>query len=165
MMNDKEWFGFSGVERIHIIEVVAVTRQPVNFIDHLYQWAMMNILKQSMVHIMIHLDEVAYGLTLDGVEELEAEDNVTLASWRVHSTGKKFINDRMYTLYIDRISTIAKTGAKSCLWDYALYMVCYLFRQRYGGRMLCTGFVETVLGYDVTNDLPLEVFYRIYQGW
>jgi len=71
----------------------------------------------------------------------------------------------MYALYIDRISTIAKTGAKSCLLDYALYMVCYLLRQPYGGRMLCSGFVETVLGYDVTNDLPLEVFYKIYQEW
>ena len=118
--------------------------------------------KVSHCYLMVDDDDTQwwYGITTKGVEMLAFpiymdEITATQTSKQVE-IGALELHDILI-----RIDTYAKSQSVTHPIDFIRYAFLYLMGKPYIGRNLCTGFVETILGMDVSNCTPLDLMRKV----
>ena len=101
-----------------------------------------------------------YGITTKGVEML------TFPTYMGEVTGiqtsrKVEIDALELHDILTRIDTYAKSGGKTRRLDFLVYGVLQWLKRPYMGNPLCTGFVEAVLGMDVSHCTPVELIKKV----
>jgi len=101
-----------------------------------------------------------YGITTKGVEMLTFP--TYMGEILAMQTSRKVeINELQLHDILTRIDTYAKSQTIMHPIDILWYGVLHLLGKRYKGRNLCTGFIQAVLGLDVTHSTPCELIKQV----
>jgi len=132
--------------------------------DKLLRWYLEKVKGEKVSHCYLMLDDDDsqwfYGVTTKGVEML------TFPTYMGEVTGiqtsrKVEIGALELHDIIIRIDTYAKSQTVTHPIDFLWYGVLQWLKRPYEGRNLCTGFVEAVLGLDITHSTPCELIKQV----
>jgi len=101
-----------------------------------------------------------YGITTKGVEMLTFPTYMGEVT-AIQTSRKVEINELQLHDILTRIDTYAKSQTIMHPIDILWYGVLHLLGKRYKGRNLCTGFIQAVLGLDVTHSTPCELIKQV----
>ena len=101
-----------------------------------------------------------YGITTKGVEMLKFSDYMGEIT-AMQTSKQVVINQLQLHDILIRIDVYAKSQSVTHPIDFIRYGVLHLLGKRYKGRNLCTGFVQAVLGLDVTHSTPYELIQQV----
>jgi len=145
-----------------IVRIVAIKheKQPVAY--RLVRWFVNSVMGYEYAHCGLQIGSDFYELTESGIGCCKMDD---LAS-EVTLTNIAFSKRLVVTVYDIQqyhiaIWALRAAGTRSYYIDFVRYALSTLFKRPYSGRILCTGFVEVVLGLSPTNEPP-EVLIASY---
>ena len=132
--------------------------------DKLLRWYLEKVKNEKVSHCYLMLDDDDrqwfYGITTKGVEMLTFPtymgEVTAMQTSRKVEIGALELHDILI-----RIDTYAKSQTVTHPIDFIRYFMVYLFNKPYEGRNLCTGFVEAVLGMDVSHCTPYELIQQV----
>ena len=130
----------------------------------LLRWYLEMVKGERVSHCYLMLDDDDtqwwYGITTKGVEMLKFSDYMGEITG-MQTSKQVVINQLQLHDILIRVDVYAKSQSVTHPIDFLAYGMLEWLKRPYKGRNLCTGFIEAVLGMDVSHCTPYELIQQV----
>jgi len=145
-----------------IVRIVAIKHEKQPLAYQLVRWFVNSVMGYEYAHCGLQIGSSFYELTESGIGCCTMDDLASDVTLTNICFSKRLVasSDDIQQYHV-AIWALRAAGTRSYYIDFVRYALNTLLKRPYSGRILCTGFVEVVLGLSPTNEPP-EVLIASY---